>query len=95
MPLGSMSFQVGPVSILFVNSLLHDMKIIPTPSLSLFPGGIDTHTHFQLPFMGTTSVDDFYIGTRAALAGGTTMIREYTVSVWLGHTLALHTQILY
>ena len=43
----------------------------------IFKGGIDTHTHFELPFMGTRSVDDFLTGTRAAIAGGTTTISMY------------------
>lgn len=43
-------------------------------------GGIDTHTHMQLPFMGTHAIDDFYHGTKAAVAGGTTMISEFTIT---------------
>ncbi len=45
----------------------------------VMPGGIDPHTHMELPFMGTVASEDFLSGTSAGLAGGTTMIIDFVI----------------
>ena len=45
----------------------------------VLPGGIDAHTHLDMPFGGTTSSDDFETGTRAAAYGGTTTIVDFAI----------------
>ena len=52
-------------------------QVIDASGCYLFPGGIDAHTHMDLPFMGTFSSDDFESGTLAGLHGGTTTIIDF------------------
>ncbi len=54
-------------------------QIIDAGGQYVMPGGIDPHTHMQLPFMGTVASDDFETGTAAGLAGGTTMIIDFVI----------------
>ena len=54
-------------------------EIIDAAGQYVMPGGIDPHTHMQLPFMGTVASEDFYTGTAAGLAGGTTMIIDFVI----------------
>jgi len=52
----------------------------------VLPGGIDVHTHLDMPFGGTTSADDFESGTIAAAFGGTTSIVDFAIQ-YKGQTL--------
>ena len=54
-------------------------EIIDAGGQYVMPGGIDPHTHMQLPFMGTVASEDFYTGTAAGFAGGTTMIIDFVI----------------
>jgi dihydropyrimidinase len=54
-------------------------EVVDATGMLLLPGGIDVHTHLDMPFGGTTSSDDFETGTRAAAFGGTTTIVDFAI----------------
>ncbi len=60
-------------------------QVIDAQDRYVFPGGVDPHTHFDMPFGGTVTADDFETGTRAAAHGGTTTIIDFAIQS-MGHS---------
>jgi dihydropyrimidinase len=54
-------------------------EILDAGGMLVMPGGIDPHTHMDMPFMGTATSENFYTGTAAAAAGGTTSIIDFVI----------------
>ncbi len=54
-------------------------RVLDAGGCYVMPGGIDPHTHLEMPFMGTVAYEDFSSGTKAALTGGTTMVVDFVL----------------
>ena len=68
------------------SKIYHPDRTIDAKGKYVLPGGIDVHTHLDMPFGGTTSADDFLTGTAAAAHGGTTSLVDFAIQ-YKGQTL--------
>ena len=69
------------VTVIGKNLNIEADRVIDASGKLVIPGGVDPHTHLDLPFGGTTTSDDFETGTRAAAFGGTTCLVDFAVQL--------------
>jgi len=83
--MGDVYIENETVSLIGKNLEVEADEVIDASGKYLFPGGLDPHTHLDMPFGGTTSADDFETGTRAAAHGGTTTLIDFAIQT-KGHS---------
>ena len=76
------------VSLIGLNLEIDADHVIDAAGKLVIPGGVDPHTHMEMPFGGTTTSDTFETGTRAAAYGGTTTIVDFAIQTKGTSTLA-------
>jgi dihydropyrimidinase len=69
----------GKIALIGTSLPADGAKIVDARGKYVLPGGIDVHTHFDLPFFGTVASDDFYSGHKAAAFGGTTCCIDFAI----------------
>lgn len=77
---GDVLIENGVISLIGENLSTIGAEVIDAKGCYLFPGGIDPHTHLEMPFGGTVTKDDFETGTIAAAFGGTTTVIDFCLT---------------
>ena len=76
---GDIFIESEQVNLIGKNLDVKAERVIDAQDKYVIPGGIDPHTHLDMPFAGTVSADDFETGTRAAAHGGTTTLIDFAI----------------
>ena len=83
--MGDVFIEKETVSLIGKSLEMEADEVIDASGKYLFPGGLDPHTHLDMPFGGTVSADDFETGTLAAAHGGTTTLIDFAIQT-KGHS---------
>ena len=76
---GDIYIDKGVISLIGRGLTIPAEKVVDASGMLVMPGGVDVHTHLDMPFGGTTSTDDFETGTIAAAHGGTTTLIDFAI----------------
>ncbi|MGO4500201.1 dihydropyrimidinase [Paenibacillus sp. 2RAB27] len=77
---GDILIEDGLITGIGLNLTIEGAEIVDATGKYVFPGGIDPHTHLDMPFGGTVTADDFETGTIAAAFGGTTTVIDFCLT---------------